>query len=424
MIPAAGAKPPVTSILIPGLGAGALAGAPPLPAPGLPGGLPPAFMAGLSGLPLPPMPGMLPGGMPGFQMPGGLPPGIPGLPPLGPNGLPMKGAIPDRKGIQAFGPALPPHVINSGPSGARPGIRPSTAPGILGAATTFNHLVKPASPQETEKNRQVLDVLLPMIAGKIDENGGVHRITDLCEMKEVKEQIAQIPVSFPKALPKILQQWPNFFVTMQNGLIGTSMGYDTGMIRPDGNLDPAYESMFKAKVGQPPKTLETFLKEEAINNPKIEERLDLNEAADELWRACLNLEDDAGLYGAYQKMTTARSQAKRELGMEGNQGGKVIEKDQRRRRVLQRVIEMLVIAPDRSLNLSIIVQDPQVQELKKGAVSRFLAFLKEYAENFEVIAVENGTQYKVTLINPSLRSPPVNHPPPNKRHKKNHNDRW
>lgn len=277
------------------------------------------------------------------------------------------------------------------------------APGILGACTNFG-TAKPSNPLESEKNKQVMDSMLPMLAQKIDENGGVMRITDLGELRDIKDQLAQIPNGFPKALPKIMSQWPQFFVCMPNGLVGTTMGYDTGMIKDDGTLNPAFESMFLTSGSLCAKPEEEV---EAVHK----EPVDLADAADDLWRAALNLEDDNGMYNAFAKVQVARSQVRGEGSLldglaskidpklsktekkkrnediaagkipapkpedNDNNGMSLAERQLRRERIHKRTIEKLMQTPQQSLMLSALVADSVIMELKRGAINKFLAFL-------------------------------------------------
>lgn len=71
---------------------------------------------------------------------------------------------------------------------------------------------------------------------------------------------------------------------------------------------------------------------------------------------------------------------------------------QRRKQILQRCFEKLKVAPDKSLFLCMLVQDSTIRELKKGAVSKFLHWISEFPNNFSVVPVDGGSQYKVTLL--------------------------
>jgi len=360
---------------------------------------------------------------------------FPGGPAPFPGGLAPKGAAPKGlgkgkptfmmsggKGVNAFGPATfggaPRGIMGFMPKGGFGGKGLAAGSGLPFAPQ------KPATPQETEKNKQILDTLLPCVAGAIDECGGVMKISDICELKEVKEQIAQIPNGFPKALPKILSQWADFFVSMPNGLVGTAMGYDTGMIREDGTLDPAFESTFTASAKPVPEQKTT------TDVLKPGKKIDLSEAADELWRACINLEDDAGLYGAFQKVQASRAQIRGDSGLnisldpskiaqslvgtavdaDFDKTVKLSESDilHRRQQILARCFEILKMAPGKSLMLSVLVGDTAIRELKKGAVSKFLHWMQEFPANFAVTPEADGSQYKVTLISDVM--PPLTKP--------------
>lgn len=279
-------------------------------------------------------------------------------------------------------------------------------------------------PIEHEKNRAVLDQLLPLVAGKIDENGGVMRVSDLANMKDIKELISQVPARCPKALPLILTQWTDFFVNMPDGLVGTAMGYDTGMIREDGTLDPAFASTFA----------ETAAPYEGGVTPVIKEAkpLDLTEAADNLWKCALNLEDksEAELKAAYKAIEAARKHVRGEDGIAplhhpngvpwsglpppnpkkakarakgmGIPVGPINLTDQerctRKEKILHRIVEILTRCPNQTKNMCLLVSDPSIRELKRGAVSKFLSFLQEFPKMFRIVNVEGTPQYNITLL--------------------------
>lgn len=277
-------------------------------------------------------------------------------------------------------------------------------------------------PIDHEKNRSILDQLLPLIAAKIDENGGVMRVSDLANMKDVKELITQVPARCPKALPLILTQWTDFFVNMPDGLVGTAMGYDTGMIREDGSLDPAFASTF-AETAMPYEGAPLVVKEA--------KPLDLTEAADNLWKCALNLDNDADLKAAYKAIETARKHVRGEDGIAplhhpngvpwsglpppnpkkakaraakgivvpaGPINLSDTERCTRQEKILHRIVEILTKCPNQTKNMCLLVSDPSIRELKRGAVSKFLAFLQEFPKMFRIVNVEGTPQYNITLL--------------------------
>jgi len=61
--------------------------------------------------------------------------------------------------------------------------------------------------------------------------------------------------------------------------------------------------------------------------------------------------------------------------------------------------------------MCLILSDPTIRELKRGVVSRFLAFLQEFPKLFRIVQVEGIPQYDITMIDtnvPDLRSPMMN----------------
>eukprot|EP00397_Hematodinium_sp_SG-2012_P029787 GEMP01031498.1.p1 GENE.GEMP01031498.1~~GEMP01031498.1.p1 ORF type:complete len:316 (+),score=86.48 GEMP01031498.1:52-999(+) len=275
-------------------------------------------------------------------------------------------------------------------------------------------------PIDHDKNRAVLDQLLPLVASKIDENGGVMRISDIATLQDVKALISQVPARCPKALPLILTQWTDFFVNMPNGLVGTAMGYDTGMIREDGSLDPAFASTFA----------ETAAPFEDLSKIKEKKPVDLTTAADDLWRCALNLDNDAELKAAYKAVEQARQHVRGEDGIappmhpngapwsgqpqqNSKKGGPANQKkggsigginlsDQerctRKEKILHRCVEILTRCPNQTKQMCLLVSDPSIRELKKGAISKFLTFLQDFPKMFKIVNVEGTPQYNITLL--------------------------
>jgi len=323
-------------------------------------GFGPQHMGGIPGMPpgmaLPPhmmpagsvIPGLMPpGGLPGMPraMPGGMMFGaggamasgaafgaeaaglIPGMPLAAPgmprgfaaSGMPRGFAAPGMpRGIPgAAGPRLPgmplaaPGMPRAAPAGI-PGMIPRLAQGMIPVAMALPPVTPvPTDPVLVEKNKKLLDTLLPLISKKIDANGGVMKICDLQPMPDVVKILKEIPNGFPKVLQKILLQWTDFFVNMPDGLVGTAMGYETGMIRDDGTLDPAYASMFhvsKRSVisNMTPLALpaaQVITREITAGNEKVE----LHAAAEEVWKASLDLKADAALVSSFHHVLRIRS---------------------------------------------------------------------------------------------------------------------
>jgi len=279
-------------------------------------------------------------------------------------------------------------------------------------------------PIQHEKYRTVLDELLPLLARKIDKMGGVMRIADLALHREVKLLLAQVPPRCPKTLPLIFVQWSNFFVNMADGLIGTALGYETGMINADGTLNQLYHSNFSM--------LNEVVDEQEIIEVREAKPMDLMDAADQLWQCALNLDNDAEFKAAYKVLEAARKNVRAAEGMatpskslqqnpnvqnpprsgrHPRDGGPVIGEDERQTKkmqILHRIVELLERSPGQNKNMCLILMDPTIRELKRGVVSRFLQFLQEFPKLFRIVQVEGIPQYDITLLDntvPDLRKP-------------------
>jgi len=70
----------------------------------------------------------------------------------------------------------------------------------------------------------------------------------------------------------------------------------------------------------------------------------------------------------------------------------------RKEKILYRIVEILQRCPNQTKNMCLLVSDPSIKELKKGAISKFLAFLQEFPTMFRIVNVEGTPQYNVTLM--------------------------
>jgi len=52
--------------------------------------------------------------------------------------------------------------------------------------------------------------------------------------------------------------------------------------------------------------------------------------------------------------------------------------------------------------MCLLVSDPTIRELKKGAVSKFLSFLQEFPRMLKIVQVEGIPQYNVTLLDSTI----------------------
>jgi len=287
-----------------------------------------------------------------------------------------------------------------------------------------------ASAAETEKNRQVMDLLLPLVSHKIDACGGVKRVADLTGDPEVKALLEQIPVRLPRSLSLILTQWGDFFINLPYGLVGNSTAYETGMIRSDGSLEPAYASAFLDEKGDPRDIANPY------NVNKKYTIVDLTKDADRLWKCSVNLENDTDLKLAFKLCEETRRHIRGEDGIAPEEfpGGipwsgaaapnpkklrmlkakgkgpgiympvsapcNLAEEDrtQRKEKILHRIVEILKRSPNKTKNMCLLASDTTIRELKKGAISKFVAFLQEFPTMFRIINIEGTPQYNVILL--------------------------
>jgi len=270
------------------------------------------------------------------------------------------------------------------------------------------------NPDNDAANQAVLDTLLPLVSAKIDGSGGVMRISDLGQLPEIQDQLKMIPLGYPKSLTKILKTFSDFFVIMSDGLVGTAMGYDTGMIQENGILNPACAQNLKGV-----KSHDTGGKKKlATGMASNKKGMDLTEAADDLWNACidLSLDNEAGLFAAFSRVQGCRQEARQNpiaqdhiakikaTQLKGSKKTEGLihlnneEREERRQKTLEKVIELLQQAEGKQMALNLLVGNPLIRDMKKGAISKFMSWLNTFPALFDVTPIDNSPQFRVTYI--------------------------
>lgn len=218
---------------------------------------------------------------------------------------------------------------------------------------------------------------------------------------------------------------------MDNGLVGTAMGYDTGMIQNDGTLNPSFAARFNTPrptqdvKKTPQKPIPAIAANPAQKTqqaaPKIS-GLSLNDAVSELWTACLNTDDDIPMYQAFAKVQTARlaqrgglpmttsttisappaAGSKRSLSAVAKEKPPKLTKEEaepQRQQLFETVVSILKAEPSQSSFLCKLANDNTVKTLKTGAVFQFKKWLDLFPTVFYIAPVQEGSpQYTVNLL--------------------------
>lgn len=190
-------------------------------------------------------------------------------------------------------------------------------------------------PEKIAKNQQLMDLLLPQVAGIVDSRKGVMKIDEIAAMANIQEMMKDIPQGFSKQLGPILNHYTDFFVNLPYGLVGTAEGYKTGLIKEDGTLDPSAIPQDAKAIPLPPPSpmapappqIEIHAKSPpilpptsiGIPNPAMTANLTppqrklLHDAVNQMWSAGTNLEEDGPLYLAFSNLQAVRSEIKSEI---------------------------------------------------------------------------------------------------------------
>ncbi|CAD7969364.1 unnamed protein product [Amoebophrya sp. A120] len=85
------------------------------------------------------------------------------------------------------------------------------------------------SPDDLEY-RAVLDGLIPLVSEIIDAQGGLCSLGFVMNDDRVKAQLARVPTGFDKKITKILRFYNEYFAIIDNGMVATSTGFETGKV--------------------------------------------------------------------------------------------------------------------------------------------------------------------------------------------------
>lgn len=331
-------------------------------------------------------------------------------------------------------------------------------------------------PAKIAKNQEVMDLLLPHVAGKVDESNGVMKIADIAAMSDVIEMMKEIPQGFSKQLNAILARYTDFFVNLPNGLVGTAKGYETGLIKKDGTLDPSYAAKM-APSAPVKRTMSTAIGAK-VAGPKAPlggtAKKTLTDAVNQMWTAGMNLDDDTAMYLAFSNLQSVRSELKKNRGqpagavtgapigsgtkkpvtvakagavvaapsvpavgkgsgkgapavnavrpvistpaatndIDGNFNLSAEERQMRKQAIMDRAVQKLQAKSDGTLLLTQIVADEVIKENRKGTISKFLTFFQEFPTVFAIEHVAGTPQHRITLIGTADTTVPLQ---PNKR---------
>jgi len=282
---------------------------------------------------------------------------------------------------------------------------------------------------------QAIQELLPLVSGIIDENKGVLNSACIGQHNGVRALLGRIKGH--KGLGKLLGEYKDYFVQFEGGYVGTAAGYDSGLIRPDGTLNMElvkanHKSNKNLHPGPPkPKNKRPHMMAlapavapsqsvaESYSGGSSETQLTLMQTLSEFNLMALYNPDDNGLYQLFAQIQAARHKARQENAfpevpsmkpLKGqktklmNMGGLTpAERDERKAQILRICIEELRKQPTRSLGVHALVQHEQVAQLKRGAIGKFVTFLQDHSDVFEVTQIPDTPQWNVVLLEQALK---------------------
>lgn len=159
---------------------------------------------------------------------------------------------------------------------------------------------------------------------------------------------------------------------------------------------------------------------------------DLRAASSSLWDACLVLEDDNTLEVAWAKVRLARQQIQRDSGITVETGINVVtlaadkkahapgekmherlaatlgpetpeQKQERKTKLVQRIVDMLREQPDFTLEATKILNDAEVRNLRVGMFQMFIKWCTHsFPDYFEIERIPGKTQFNVKLADPTV----------------------
>eukprot|EP00392_Amoebophrya_sp_AT5.2_P008588 g8616.t1 len=142
--------------------------------------------------------------------------------------------------------------------------------------------------------RSVLDGLIPLVSSVIDEQGGCCSLGLIMNNEKITDQLSKIPAGFDKKLAKILKYYHDYFAILDNGMVATHMGYETGKVHAETNE--------RNKRGGTNSTSDMARRQEQLGNSR-----EVQEAADRLWAATFDIGNEARFQAALEKVMTVRA---------------------------------------------------------------------------------------------------------------------
>lgn len=271
-------------------------------------------------------------------------------------------------------------------------------------ASANNTVAAPAQPNNTtsmdaDKKNKLLDKLIHRCAAIADSQGGIVSLGLLTQ--ETKEMLDQLPEGEENRLAKILGRYNDYFQVLPDQMVATYLAYESGLVDENGKVQ-------KSKLRQKEKMKKVL----EVNPDEPEEVQQLSAAAHGLFNACFELQGstfeewvsmvrqerakmiDGGILSINYTPNKPSIIANGEKVEHLSAGERQVKIEQ----TLRELVCILEQCPDKQCTISKLAQMDSVLAIKKGAISKFQAFIQANPNTFQIVDVEPPKQPYVKLV--------------------------
>jgi len=260
--------------------------------------------------------------------------------------------------------------------------------------------------QKLTQHKKILDELLPLLNQIINSNGGVMRIESLAARAPVRNMMNRMQPPHAKALTDLLTDWNEYFLMMPAGIVGTNLGYDSGLIMEDGSLNSDYIWKFVSPS------------ESKDKGPDAHDSL--VHLADALFHAIMDLSSEEPLMAAFNALRQKRGQmvavkpdqpkvkpmaTQGQIPLQSGPGADdalLLPPEQRQEWIIMQIIQWMRKIQGKSMHISQIFAD--AGPMKNGIFVKGKEFLERYPTLFSIHGggceggIDNYPPISVTLL--------------------------
>lgn len=137
-----------------------------------------------------------------------------------------------------------------------------------------------------EEYTQVACEIAPMIASIIDSYGGATTLGLVSQHQELLAEMERIPAGYSKKIKKITELYPEYIVSLPDGVVATAMGYENGTVSSEGVVDKEAMQLNHKQKKDNDKALGVASPPLSASQPKVQPGMASGKSMERLQRAC------------------------------------------------------------------------------------------------------------------------------------------